>query len=92
MAAVRFVRGIHAHQPVGNFPGVLADAYRCSYVHFLDVLSGFPQIPFAFPASGVLFDWLEPARPERLDRLPAPADRRGLRLMLDVETREARPV
>lgn len=69
MGRIRFILGIHAHQPVGNFPEVFAAAYRRSYVPFLDVLSEFPHIPFALHYSGVLFDWLEATHPEFLDRL-----------------------
>ncbi|MEK7221332.1 MAG: alpha-amylase/4-alpha-glucanotransferase domain-containing protein [candidate division NC10 bacterium] len=69
MDGVRFILGIHAHQPVGNLPEVFAGAYRRAYVPFLDVLSEFPQIPVALHYSGVLFDWLEAAHPEFLDRL-----------------------
>lgn len=69
MDGVRFILGIHAHQPVGNFPEVFAGAYQRAYVPFLDVLSEFPQIPFALHYSGVLFDWLEATHPEFLDRL-----------------------
>ncbi len=69
MGRFRFILGIHAHQPVGNFPNVLAEAYRRSYAPFLDVLDDFPHVPFAFHLSGVLLDWLETAHPEFLDRL-----------------------
>ncbi len=69
MGRIRFILGIHAHQPVGNLPEVFAEAYRRSYVPFLDVLSEFPQVPFALHYSGVLFDWLEATHPEFLDRL-----------------------
>ncbi len=68
---MRFILGIHAHQPVGNLPEVFAEAYRRSYVPFLDVLSEFPTVPFALHYSGALFDWLETAHPEFLDRLAA---------------------
>ena len=81
MAGVRFVLGVHAHQPVGNFPEVFSEAYRRSYVPFLDVLSEFPQIPFAYHISGVLFDWLEQAHPEYLDRLAGLIARGQLELL-----------
>ncbi len=69
MGSVRFILGIHAHQPVGNLPEVLAEAYRLSYAPFLEVLSEFPRVPFALHYSGALFDWLETDHPEFLDRL-----------------------
>ena len=69
MGGIRFILGIHAHQPVGNLPEVFAEAYQRSYVPFLEVLNEFPQVPFALHYSGVLFDWLEATHPEFLDRL-----------------------
>lgn len=71
MDGFRFILGIHAHQPVGNLPEVFAEAHRRSYVPFLEILSEFPQIPLTLHISGVLFDWLEDAHPDYLDRLAA---------------------
>ncbi|MBI4574229.1 MAG: DUF1926 domain-containing protein [candidate division NC10 bacterium] len=69
MGGIRFILGMHAHQPVGNLPEVFAEAYRRAYLPFLEVLNEFPQVPFALHYSGVLFDWLEATHPEFLDRL-----------------------
>jgi alpha-amylase len=71
MDRIRFILGVHAHQPVGNLPEVFAEAYRRSYVPFLDVLSEYPHVPFALHYSGILFDWLEATHPDFLDRLAA---------------------
>ncbi|HSB81206.1 MAG TPA: alpha-amylase/4-alpha-glucanotransferase domain-containing protein [Candidatus Methylomirabilis sp.] len=71
MDGIRFILGIHAHQPVGNLPEVFAEAHRRSYLPFLEILSEFPQIPFSLHISGVLFDWLEETHPAYLDRLAA---------------------
>jgi len=98
MAGVRFVLGVHGHQPVGNFPEVFSEAYRRSYVPFLDVLSEFPQIPFAKRRFGATARgmWLAERVPRQICLLPAwplggPAEGRKLRLTLDVEMREAPP-
>lgn len=71
MGRIRFLLGIHAHQPVGNLPEVFTEAYRRSYLPFFEVLGDFPKVPFALHFSGVLFDWLEATHPEFLDRLSA---------------------
>lgn len=71
MGGIRFILGIHAHQPVGNLPEVFAEAHRRCYVPFLQILSEFPQIPFSLHISGVLLDWLEGAHPDYLDQLAA---------------------
>ena len=69
MGRIRFILGIHAHQPVGNLPEVFTEAYCRSYLPFFEVVSDFPGVPFALHYSGVLFDWLEATHPEFLDRL-----------------------
>ena len=56
---IRLVLALHNHQPVGNFDGVFENAYRDSYLPFLDVLSDYPEIPIVLHTSGSLLDWLE---------------------------------
>ena len=46
MPVVRLILALHNHQPVGNFDGVFEGAYRDSYLPFLEVLEGYPEIPF----------------------------------------------
>jgi hypothetical protein len=50
--------GVHAHQPVGNFPFVMDDAHRRCYQPFLHMMHRFPDFPFAIHISGWLFDYL----------------------------------
>ena len=52
MSQVRLILALHNHQPVGNFDGVFEEAYRTSYLPFLDVLENYPEIPFALHTSG----------------------------------------
>jgi hypothetical protein len=37
--------GVHAHQPVGNFPAVIDDAHIRSYGMFLRVMERYPGVP-----------------------------------------------
>jgi len=67
--SVRLVLTFHNHQPVGNFDGVFEQAYRDSYLPFLDVMQDYPEIPFGLHTSGSLLEWLEPHHPEYIDRL-----------------------
>jgi len=69
MSGVRLILALHNHQPVGNFDGVFEAAYRSSYLPFLEVLEGYPNIPFALHTSGPLMEWLAEHRPEYLARL-----------------------
>src|SRR5438445_2615263 len=69
MPQVRLILALHNHQPVGNFDGVFEDAYRRSYLPFLEVLEGYPQIPFALHTSGPLLEWLVERHPDYIARL-----------------------
>lgn len=56
--------GVHAHQPVGNFPEVLTDAHLRCYKPFLQVLHRYPDFRFAVHFSGWLLDYLIEHYPE----------------------------
>jgi len=55
---------IHNHQPAGNFPEVIAEAYENSYLPFLKILSKYPTIKLTLHTSGFLLDWIAENRPE----------------------------
>jgi len=71
MSGVRLILALHNHQPVGNFDGVFEAAYRDAYLPFLEVLEGYPEIPFALHTSGPLMEWLVERRPEYVARVRA---------------------
>src|SRR5215472_6007611 len=60
---------IHAHQPCGNFEGVLERAYDNSYLPFLEHLEKYPSVHVGLHYSGSLLTWIEKHRPEYFDRL-----------------------
>jgi hypothetical protein len=55
---VSLLLGVHAHQPVGNFPSVLEEAHARCYRPFLQTLHRYPEFRFAAHFSGWLLDWL----------------------------------
>jgi hypothetical protein len=55
---VSLLFGVHAHQPVGNFPEVIDDAHLRCYRPFLQTLYRFPDFRFAVHFSGWLLDYL----------------------------------
>ncbi|MDN5936450.1 MAG: DUF1926 domain-containing protein, partial [Nitrosospira sp.] len=61
---VSLLFGVHAHQPVGNFPEVLADAHLRCYRPFLQVLYRYPDFCFSMHISGWLLDYLVDRYPE----------------------------
>ncbi len=66
---VSLLFGVHAHQPVGNFPSVLADAHLRCYKPFLQVLYRYPDFRFAVHFSGWLLDYLMQHYPEDMELL-----------------------
>jgi len=66
---VSLLFGVHAHQPVGNFPEVLVDAHRRCYKPFLEVLYRYPQFRFALHISGWLLDYLSDRYPDDMAML-----------------------
>jgi hypothetical protein len=69
MAPVRFVFGLHLHQPVGNFDHVFQQHLDDVYAPLLERLSGADFLPIVLHVSGPLFDWLEAHGSAWMDRL-----------------------
>jgi alpha-amylase len=68
---LRLVLALHNHQPVGNFDGVFEEAYRTSYLPFVEVLEDYPDLPFVLHTSGPLLDWMVERHPEYIARVRA---------------------
>ncbi|HEX6829350.1 MAG TPA: alpha-amylase/4-alpha-glucanotransferase domain-containing protein, partial [Burkholderiales bacterium] len=66
---VSLLFGVHAHQPVGNFPQVLDDAHRRCYWPFLRVLHRYPEFRFAVHFSGWLLQYLMERYPQDMSLL-----------------------
>ena len=61
--------GVHAHQPVGNFPEVIAEAHLRCYRMFLQTLERYPGFRFSAHFSGWLLDELLRRYPEDIARM-----------------------
>ncbi len=59
MEPLRFVFGVHVHQPVGNFDHVFEEHVRDVYVPFLSAIAERDFTPIALHVSGPLLEWLE---------------------------------
>jgi 4-alpha-glucanotransferase len=68
--------GVHAHQPVGNFPAVIDEAHERCYRPFLETLVRFPAFRFSAHFSGWLLDYLCERYPDDM-RLLEEMVRRG---------------
>src|SRR4051812_46684865 len=60
---------VHAHQPVGNFDDVIENAYRRSYLPFIECLERHPAVVMNLHYSGSLLEWIEGHHPEYISRL-----------------------
>lgn len=70
-SSIRLVLALHNHQPIGNFDGVMEQAYQDSYLPFLEVFEPYESLKLAIHTSGSLVEWLDKHHPEYLDRLAA---------------------
>ena len=73
--SVSLLFGVHAHQPVGNFPEVLEDAHQRCYKPFLETVHRYPDFRFALHSSGWLLEWLMVNHPEDMALLREMAQR-----------------
>jgi alpha-amylase len=64
---VRFVFGIHQHQPVGNFDHVFEEHTRDVYMPLLQRLSERDFFPIVMHLSGPLMEWLDAHHSKYLD-------------------------
>ncbi len=69
MNKIHLALALHSHQPLGNFPSVIEDAYQKAYLPFLEILDSFPLVKLNLHYSGILIDWLEANHPDYFDRL-----------------------
>ncbi len=59
----------HAHQPVGNFPWVIEEAYQKAYLPLIQTISKYPTIKSSFHISGPLLNWIQETHPEYLEQI-----------------------
>jgi alpha-amylase len=69
MDPIRFVFGVHLHQPVGNFDHVFEQHVRDVYRPLLERLEARSFLPAVLHVSGPLLEWLEQHDPAYLDLL-----------------------
>ena len=66
---IRFVFGVHLHQPVGNFDSVFQQHLEEGYQPFLERAEADGFLPVVLHLSGPLLEWLEQNGASYLDRL-----------------------
>ncbi len=81
MKKIKFVLGIHNHQPIGNFDFVFEDAYQKSYLPFLQVLEKHPSIRISLHFTGILLDWVVQNHPELIELIKKLLQNKQLEIM-----------
>ncbi|MFO0941840.1 MAG: alpha-amylase/4-alpha-glucanotransferase domain-containing protein [Pirellulales bacterium] len=69
--SVRLCLVLHNHQPIGNFNGVIDQAFHESYLPFLNVLEDCPGIHLTLHTSGPLLQWMVKHQPDYVRRVSA---------------------
>jgi 4-alpha-glucanotransferase len=82
MAPIRFVFGVHLHQPVGNFDHVFEQHVQDVYRPLLEHLPERGFMPIVLHLSGPLLEWLEAHDTAYLDLLGRLVDERRVELLL----------
>ena len=83
---IALLLGVHAHQPIGNFPEVLERAHQRCYRPFLRTLHDYPQFRFAAHFSGPLLDYLFERHPGDMQLLAEMSERGQVELFGGGET------
>lgn len=79
--ALAFALVLHAHQPVDNFDEVIEEAYRTSYLSFLEAAGTRGWLKLNLHFSGFLLDWLAGRHPEYIARLRGLVEQGRLELL-----------
>ncbi len=69
MKKLKFLFGIHNHQPLGNFDHVFEELYDQCYQPYFEVLQQYPKLKTTAHFSGCLLEWLKAHRPEYLEMI-----------------------
>ena len=69
MKRLKFLFGIHNHQPVGNFDHVFEELYQNCYRPYLEVLRDFPRLKTSVHFTGPLLEWIKINHPDLLKQI-----------------------
>ena len=81
MEKVAFLFCVHNHQPVGNFPHILENAYEKAYLPFIEVLKKYPFMKISIHYTGILLDFFREHHPEFLATLKELVEKGQLEMM-----------
>jgi alpha-amylase len=79
--SIKFLFGIHCHQPVGNFDHVFRQAFDDCYLPLIQTLKKHPKIRFAIHYSGPLIEWFEANEKSYLDEVGEMVERKQVEML-----------
>lgn len=68
-ASLAFCFGVHNHQPIGNFEGVLRETTALAYRPFFERVRARPEVRLTVHCTGSLLEWLREHEPATFDLL-----------------------
>ncbi|MHA2347942.1 MAG: glycoside hydrolase family 38 N-terminal domain-containing protein, partial [Candidatus Hodarchaeales archaeon] len=71
----------HLHQPIGNFPWVIEDAYQKSYLPLLTAIENNPGIKTNIHITGPLLEYLKEKHPEYLEKIKKLNDQKQIEIV-----------
>ncbi|MFX1332881.1 MAG: alpha-amylase/4-alpha-glucanotransferase domain-containing protein [Promethearchaeota archaeon] len=71
----------HAHQPAGNFPYIIEEAYQKSYLPLLQTISKYPAIKSSLHISGSLLMWIQENHPRYLEQIATLYSRKQIEII-----------
>ncbi len=69
LASLAFCFGVHNHQPIGNFEGVLRETTAHAYRPFFERVRARPEVRLTVHCTGSLLQWLREHEPATFDLL-----------------------
>ncbi len=69
MKSLRFLFGVHNHQPLGNFPEIFECAYERAYRPFVEIVHDYPEFAVTYHFSGPLLEFLAQRHPEFIEKV-----------------------
>jgi len=72
---------INFHKPVGTKEKEIEDAYKGSYVPFINLLKENPRVKVSINFSGILYDWFKKNKPEFIDELKELIKKRQIEIL-----------
>ena len=71
MKKIKFILGIHNHQPIGNFQWVFQKGYEVAYKPFIDVMLKHKNIKWNLHSSGMLWEFMVEHHSEYIEFIKA---------------------